>query len=108
MLGSRAMALVRLGRIEEAAQWAVKPPRVPTRTRTSRDRNVLLALAGRIGEASDHLASLRRDAPQYGVDDLRWRSGSSRKPKHYFDRARSGSALSNAGAKKTQRARSIG
>ena len=30
MLASRAMALVRLGRFEEAADWGVKPPPDPT------------------------------------------------------------------------------
>jgi TolB-like protein/tetratricopeptide (TPR) repeat protein len=71
MLGSRAMALVRLGRFEEAAGWGVKAA-----ARPNAHAHILaiaafsLALAGRLGEARTHLASIRRTLPSYRVEDF--------------------------------------
>jgi hypothetical protein len=69
MLGSRAMALVRLGRFEEAAEWGVKAAARP-------NAHILaiaaysLALAGRLDEASAHLAAIRRTLPRYRIGDF--------------------------------------
>lgn len=71
MLGARAMALVRLGRYEEAADWAVKAA-----TRPNAHAQILaiatycLALAGRPAEARSYLSTIRRMLPHYGVGDF--------------------------------------
>ena len=71
MLGARAMALVRLGRFEEAADWGVKAA-----ARPNAHAHILaiaaycLALAGRLDEARAHLAAIRKTLPRYRVDDF--------------------------------------
>jgi tetratricopeptide (TPR) repeat protein len=71
MYGARAMALVRLGRFDEAAEWGVKAA-----ARPNAHAHILaiaafsLALAGRTEEAADQLATLRRALPAYGVQDF--------------------------------------
>ncbi len=71
MLASRAMALMRLGRLDEAAEWAVKAAARPNAHAHIRAiAAYALALAGRLAEASDHLASLRKVEAGYDVDDL--------------------------------------
>lgn len=71
MLGARAMALVRLGRFDEAAQWAVKAA-----ARPNAHSHILgiaaysLALAGSIDEARAHAAAIRKMAPRYSIDDF--------------------------------------
>jgi tetratricopeptide (TPR) repeat protein len=71
MLGARAMALVRLGRFEEAADWAVKAA-----ARPNAHAHILaiaafsLALSGALDEARAHAAAIRRTLPQYGVEDF--------------------------------------
>ena len=71
MLGARAMALVRLGRFQEAAEWAVKAAGRP-----NAHAHILaiaaysLALAGSLDEARVHAAALRRKVPGYGVEDF--------------------------------------
>ena len=71
MLGARAMALVRLGRPEEAADWAVKAA-----ARPNAHSHILaiaaysLALAGSLGEARAHAAAIHRTHPRYGVTDF--------------------------------------
>ncbi len=71
MLASRAMALVRLGRYDEAADWAVKAA-----ARPNAHAHILaiaahsLAMAGRLDEARGFVASIRKAAPQYGIDDF--------------------------------------
>jgi thioredoxin-like negative regulator of GroEL len=71
MLGSRAMALVRLGCFDEAADWAVKAA-----LRPNAFVHILgiaahcQALAGRLDEARAMLATIRKTAPDYRVDDL--------------------------------------
>lgn len=71
MLAVRALALLRLGRIEEAADWAVKAA-----TRPNAHVHILaiavysLAMADRREEALGFLALLRKSHPAYRVDDL--------------------------------------
>lgn len=71
MLGSRAMALVRLGRFEEAANWGIKAAGRPNaHVHIQAIAAYALALAGRDGEARDHLAAIHRALPRYSVDDF--------------------------------------
>jgi DNA-binding SARP family transcriptional activator/TolB-like protein len=71
MLGARAMAHVRLGQFEEAADWAVKAA-----ARPNAHEHILgiatycLALAGRRDQARNHLTALRKTRPHYGVGDF--------------------------------------
>ena len=71
MLGARAMAHVRLGQFEEAADWAVKAA-----TRPNAHAHILgiatycLALAGRRDDSRAYLASIRKALPRYRVDDF--------------------------------------
>jgi DNA-binding SARP family transcriptional activator len=71
MLGTRAMAHVRLGQFEDAAQWALKAA-----ARPNAHANILaiaaycLALAGRVEEGRGFMASIRKARPQYGIDDF--------------------------------------
>jgi hypothetical protein len=71
VLGARAMALVRLGRFEEAADWGVKAA-----VRPNAHAHILaiaafsLALAGRLDEAQGYLASIHRTLSRYRVDDF--------------------------------------
>ena len=71
MLGARAMALARLDRADEAAEWAVRAA-----ARPNAHEHVLgiatycLALAGRLDEARAQLAVIRRTRPGYGVEDF--------------------------------------
>ena len=71
MLGARAMALVRLGRFEEAADWGVKAA-----ARPNAHAHILaiaafsLALAGRLDEARAYLAAIHKTLPRYRVDDF--------------------------------------
>ena len=71
MLGARAMALVRLGRFEEAAEWAVKAA-----ARPNAHPHILaiaaysLALAGAPDEARTYADEIRRTLAQYSVADF--------------------------------------
>lgn len=71
MLGARAMALMRLGRHDEAADWALKAA-----ARPNAHVHILgiamhcLALAGRVGEAKEFAAAIQRTQPGYAVDDF--------------------------------------
>jgi DNA-binding SARP family transcriptional activator/TolB-like protein len=71
MLGARAMALVRLGRFEEAADWGVKAA-----ARPNAHAHILaiaafsLALAGRLDEAQGYLASIHKTLPRYRITDF--------------------------------------
>ena len=70
MLASRAMALMRLGRFEEAADFGVKAA-----SRPNAHAHILavaafsLALDGRLDEGRAYVASIRKTRPQYGLDD---------------------------------------
>jgi tetratricopeptide (TPR) repeat protein len=71
ILGARAMALLRLGRFEEAAGAGVKAAARPNaHAHILAIAAVSLALAGRSDEARSQVATLRRAQPGYCVDDL--------------------------------------
>ena len=71
MLGARAMALVRLGHFEEAAEWALKAA-----ARPNAHQIILaiaahcLALAGRLDEGRAFAASIRTALPRYSTEDF--------------------------------------
>jgi DNA-binding SARP family transcriptional activator len=70
MLGSKAMAHVRLGQFDEAAAWSVKAAMQP-------NAHVLIlaiaafchVLAGRLEEANAYAEAIRRARPQFSVDE---------------------------------------
>ncbi|MDM0107405.1 transcriptional regulator [Variovorax sp. J22R24] len=71
MLASRALALVRLGRHEEAADWAVKAAARPNAHVHIRAIAMFcLALAGRMPEARALAAAIHRTHAAYGIDDF--------------------------------------
>ena len=71
MLASRALALVRLGNLAEAAEWACKAA-----ARPNAHPHILaiaaygLALAGRRDEARTYAVATRRILPHYSVEDF--------------------------------------
>jgi tetratricopeptide (TPR) repeat protein len=71
MLGARAIALVRLSRYEEAAEWAVKAA-----SRPNAHVHILaiaacsLALSGSLDEAQRHAALIRKTLPNYNITDF--------------------------------------
>jgi DNA-binding SARP family transcriptional activator len=66
MFGTRAMALVRLGRFEEAAQWGVKAAARPNAfPHIHAIAAFSLALAGSLEQAQVYAAAARRTAPGY-------------------------------------------
>src|SRR5262249_46968876 len=71
MLGARAMAHVRLGQFEEAAEWAIKAAARPNA------HVIILAIAahclgltGRLEEGRAFAAAIHMTQPQYRVDDF--------------------------------------
>lgn len=71
MLASRALALVRLGRYEEAADAAVRAAARPNaHVHIQAIALLCLALAGRQSAAREMATALRRERPGYGIDDL--------------------------------------
>ena len=71
MLASRALALLRLGRCEEAADWALRSAARPNAHVHIRAIAVFcLAIAGRTGEAKALAAEIRRSQPRYGLADF--------------------------------------
>jgi DNA-binding SARP family transcriptional activator/TolB-like protein len=71
MMGSRAMALMRLGQHDEAADWAVKAAARPNAHVHIQSLAVhCLALAGRSQEARSIAAAVQRAQPGYDVDDF--------------------------------------
>jgi DNA-binding SARP family transcriptional activator len=71
MLGARAMALVRLGQFEEAAEWAVKAAARPNAHRIILAITAhCLALAGRLDEGRVFAATIRKALPRYSTDDF--------------------------------------
>jgi DNA-binding SARP family transcriptional activator/TolB-like protein len=70
MLGSKAMAHVRLGQFDEAAAWSVKAAMQP-------NAHILIlaiaafchVLAGRIEQAGTYVESIRRTQPRFGVEE---------------------------------------
>jgi DNA-binding SARP family transcriptional activator len=71
MLGARAMALVRLGRFEDAAEWALRASARPNaHPHIHAIAAYSLALAGRLDEARAQLGVIHRSLPHYGIDDF--------------------------------------
>ncbi|MFZ1428611.1 MAG: hypothetical protein WAS21_17805 [Geminicoccaceae bacterium] len=71
MLGARAMALVRLGRFDEAADWGVKAAARPNaHVHILAIAAFTLALAGRHAEAGAYLTAIHRTLPGYRVGDF--------------------------------------
>lgn len=71
MLGARAMAHVRLGQFEEAADWALKAAARPNAHATILAIAAnCLALAGRTEEARTMMAIIRTAMPGYGIADF--------------------------------------
>jgi TolB-like protein len=71
MLGARAMALVRLGQFEEAADWGVRAAARPNaHAQILAIAAFSLALAGRSDEARGYLARIHETLPRYGIDDF--------------------------------------
>ncbi|WP_162143896.1 winged helix-turn-helix domain-containing protein [Acidovorax sp. JHL-9] len=71
MLGARAMALVRLGRFDEAADWAVKAAARPNAHAHIRAIAAYsLALAGSLDLARTYATAIRQARPSYQADDF--------------------------------------
>ncbi|QTN23788.1 transcriptional regulator [Rhizobacter sp. AJA081-3] len=71
MLASRALALMRLGRHGEAADWAMKAAARPNaHVHILGIASHCLALAGRHDEAQRVMATIRASLPGYGLDDF--------------------------------------
>jgi TolB-like protein/DNA-binding SARP family transcriptional activator len=71
MLGARAMALVRLGRFEEAADWAVKAAARPNaHPHIYAIAAYSLALTGSLAEARTHAAAIKKRLPRYDFADF--------------------------------------
>jgi tetratricopeptide (TPR) repeat protein len=71
MLGARAMALVRLRRFDEAAEWAVKAAARPNAHAHIRAIAAYsLALAGSLEQARGFAAAIHRALPRYGVGEF--------------------------------------
>ncbi|HWL67896.1 MAG TPA: hypothetical protein VNS22_05870 [Geminicoccus sp.] len=71
MLGARAMALARQGRLEEAAQWGLRAAGQPNaHAHILAIAAYALALAGRLTEARAQMAQLHRSLPGYRIDDF--------------------------------------
>ncbi len=71
MLCARAMALLRLGQFEEAADWAARGVARPNAHAHTRGiAAYCLSLAGRRDEARAQLAEIRKTLPHYKIDDF--------------------------------------
>jgi DNA-binding SARP family transcriptional activator/TolB-like protein len=71
MLGTRAVALVRLGRFEEGASWAVKAAARPNAfPHMHAIAACCLALAGSLEQARAHVAAVRHTSPHYRMADF--------------------------------------
>jgi len=71
IFGSRAMALVRLGRFDEAADWGVKAATRPNAIHHIQGIAAFsLALAGRLKEAREFLARAHAMSPNYAFDNF--------------------------------------
>jgi tetratricopeptide (TPR) repeat protein len=71
MFGARAMALVRLGRFDEAADWGIKAAARPNAfAHIKAIAAYSLALAGRADEGRNYLAAIHKALPRYGAKDL--------------------------------------
>jgi len=71
MLGSRALSLARLGRHDEAAEWAMKAAARPNAHQHIMTIAALtLGLAGRVEEANAYKARIRERVPDYAMADF--------------------------------------
>jgi TolB-like protein/DNA-binding winged helix-turn-helix (wHTH) protein/Tfp pilus assembly protein PilF len=71
VLAVRAMALARLGRFEEAADWAVNAAARPNaHAHIQALAAYILVLAERPAEGRAYLAAIREAIPGYGIDDF--------------------------------------
>ena len=71
MLGARALALVRLGRFDDAADWAVKAAARPNaHPHIHAIAAFSLALADRLDEAHEQANAVHRRVPRYTVTDF--------------------------------------
>jgi DNA-binding SARP family transcriptional activator/TolB-like protein len=71
MLGSRAMALMRLGRYDEAADWAIKAAARPNaHQHIMAIAAICLGLAGRPREAATYTQKIRARVRDYGIADF--------------------------------------
>ena len=71
MLATRAMALVRLGQIEEAADWAIKAAARPNAfPHIHAIAAFTLALVGSLDQARAYAAAARKTAPRYGIAEF--------------------------------------
>lgn len=71
MLGSRALSLARLGRHDEAAEWAMKAAARPNAHQHIMTIAALtLGLAGRLDEANAYKARIRERVPDYAMADF--------------------------------------
>jgi DNA-binding SARP family transcriptional activator/TolB-like protein len=71
MLGSRAVALVRLEQFEEGASWAVKAAARPNAfPHIQAIAACCLALAGSLEQARAHVAAVRQTSPRYRLADF--------------------------------------
>ena len=71
MLGTRAVSLARLGRHEEAAEWAIKSAARPNaHHHIQAIAAVLLGLADRTDEANGYIARIRAQVPRYTMTDF--------------------------------------
>ena len=71
MMATRAIALMRLGQHDEAADWALKAIARPNaHVHIQGIAALCLAVAGRLDEARAVVASVRQRAPGYGVEQL--------------------------------------
>jgi len=71
MLATRAMALVRLGDLEEAANWAIKAAARPNAfPHIHAIAAFTLALIGSLDQARAYAAAARKTAPRYGIAEF--------------------------------------
>ena len=71
MLATRAMALVRLGELEEAANWAIKAAARPNAfPHIYAIAAFTLALIGSLDQARAYAAAARKTAPRYGITEF--------------------------------------
>lgn len=71
MFGARSMALVRLGRFDEAAEWGVKAAARPNAFHHIQAiAGYALALAGRRDDGRAYIDRIHKSLPGYGVEDF--------------------------------------
>lgn len=85
MFGARAMALARLGRFGEAADWSLRAAARPNaHAQIMAIAAYCLALAGRLDEARNFIAAIHRTLPRYGIEDFLTAMHFSPEPERLF------------------------